>query len=90
MGTCVCPCSPWRVVMAARLARAIDTVVTYSQVGSRGLPWTSVTPASSRRRGRASSHSRVAGVIVSRVHSIAARASGLNQSISVPPVAAPS
>ena len=49
----------------------------YSQVGSRGLPWTSVKSDSVRRWGRPASHARVAGSIVLRVHSIARRASWL-------------
>src|SRR5689334_23941104 len=61
---------------------------SYSHVGSRGLPWTRVRPPTSRRFGSASSHVRVGAEIVERVHSMAALASGLNQSISEPPAAA--
>ena len=59
-------------------ARATGAVVTYSQVGSRGLPCTSRKSSRSRRSGRASSHSRVSAAIVACVHSIAWRASTLN------------
>ncbi len=76
--------------MAARLACAAVDDVTYSQIGSRPLPWTSVKSAASRRSGRAASQDRVRSEITSRVHSMAERASGLNQSISVPPHAAAS
>ena len=66
----------------ARFARATAAEVTYSQSGSRGLPWTSSQPSIARRSGSADSHASVAGPIAARVHSMARRASGLNQSIS--------
>src|SRR3990170_185335 len=65
-------------------------VETYSRIGSRGLPWTSVRRPVAWRSGRADNQARVVPSIVSRVHSAAARASGLNQSISAPPSAAAS
>ena len=57
----------------------------YSQIGSRGLPWTSVKSSLAARRGRAASQVACRFADPARVHSIAARASGLNQSISRPP-----
>ena len=90
IGTWVWPCRPCSVEIADRPARARAAEVTYSQVGSRGLPWTSVKSVSILRRGRAASHARVASEMAVRVHSMAARASGLNQVISVPPMAAAS
>ena len=62
----------------------------YSQMGSRGLPWTSVKAPSERRSGRASRAARDAGVRTRAVHSTATRASSLNQSASISPVAAES
>ena len=53
------PCRPCSVEIADRPARASAAEVTYSQVGSRGLPWTSVKAASDRRSGRAASQARV-------------------------------
>src|SRR5829696_195601 len=70
------------------LATGVD--VTYSQIGSRGEPWTSVNPSRSRRSGSPSSHARVSFVIVALVHSLARRASTLKDSISGPPAAAAS
>ena len=85
MGTWVCPWSPNGVSIAAIPARATGVEVTYSQIGSRGEPWTSVKPSRSMRSGRAASQERVASAIVVRVHSIARRASTLKLSISRPP-----
>ena len=64
---------------ASRFSLAARSSRMYSQVGSRGLPWTSVNVSSTIRSGRAASHSRVVGAIRSRVHSIAVRASRLKQ-----------
>ena len=79
-----------RVRMAAMLARATGVEVMYSQVGSRGLPWTSRNPSRSSVSGWAASQARVSSLIVARVHSAARRASTLNCSISLPPSAAAS
>ena len=71
-------------------ALATGVEVTYSQIGSRGLPWTRVNPARTSRSGSAPSQARVSSLIVARVQSIALRASTLNDSISGPPRAAAS
>ena len=76
--------------MAAIPARATGVVVTYSQVGSRGLPWTSRKSSRSSRSGRAASHVRVSSAIADCVHSIAWRASALKASMSSSPTAAAS
>ena len=90
IGTWVWPCRPCSVEIADRPARARAAEVTYSQVGSRGLPWTSVKAASDRRWGSAASQARVVSEMAVRVHSMAARASALNQSSSIAPLAAAS
>ena len=75
---------------APSLARATGVEVMYSQVGSRGLPWTSRKPSRSSVSGSAASQARVSAEIALRVHSAARRASTLNDSISRPPSAAAS
>ncbi len=90
IGTWVWPWSPLVVGIAAMPARATGVVVTYSQVGSRGLPWTRSVSSRSSRSGRASSQARVSGPIVACVHSIARRASTLKASMSSRPTAAAS
>ena len=65
---------PWRppgVSSAAMPALATGVEVTYSQIGSRGLPWTSVKSSRTSRSGSAPSHARVSSLIVARVHCIA-------------------
>ena len=89
-GTWVWPCRPCGVWSTSRLAAATSLSVMYSRSGSRGLPWTSVMSTIVSRSGRSDNHARLADDIVSLVHSAAARASGLNQSISRPPIAAAS
>ena len=90
IGTWVWPWRPLVVGIAAIPARATGVVVMYSQVGSRGLPWTSRKSSRSRRSGSAASQARVSSAIVERVHSIAPRASTLNASMSSWPIAAAS
>ena len=74
---------PSGVVRTAGSPGRPATDVTYSQIGSRGLPWTrlNVRLRAALGQGRQPVRGRPARS-AARVHSIAARASGLNQSIS--------
>jgi hypothetical protein len=62
----------------------------YSQIGSRGEPWTAVRAPSRRTSGSDAMYALVFSSIVAVVHSMAARASGLKYAGSTVPMAAPS
>ena len=76
---------------SGRFARAMADVKMYSQVGSRGLPWTSVNGSSTlRQRQQREPRAACRGLIRSAVHSTARRASSLKASVSSSPIAAES
>ena len=75
---------------AVKFSAAIPELVMYSQIGSRGEPWTAVMCPSRRTSGRVAMYAREFASITSRVHSIAARASGLKYAASTVSIAAPS
>ncbi len=62
----------------------------YSQVGSRGEPWTAVSSPSRRTSGRLARYARALSSITSLVQPMARAASGLNHETSTWPMAAPS
>ena len=64
------PCRPTLIPPScspARFAAATFSESTYSQRGSRWLPWTSSASPSDRRSGRARSHVAVSSEIAPRV-----------------------
>ena len=75
---------------APKFAAATPGPEMYSQIGSRGEPWTAVRSFSTRRSGSAARYSREAGLTTSVVHRMAAAAASLNQAVSTSPTAAPS
>ena len=67
-----------------------DGLATYSQIGSRGEPWTAVSSPSLRTSGSVARYERALSPSAPAVHSMAARASGLKYAGSTMPIAAPS